>query len=256
MLEDRAFTHGLGVFETMLALDRQLVAWELHFARLREGCHRLMIRVPEERRLREAVEDLLDEVGGDRHRVRLMQTGGRGGLRSLAGERSRTVLSLGEVGDPPDALRVILSPWPVNEASPLAGIKCSSYAANLIALDDARQEGADEVVFQNTREELCEAATANVFLVRGGALVTPELDSGCLPGTARQRILELARGLGIEAVERRVDAHELALAEEAFLSSATGGVMPIGELDGMAMPAPGPLTGVLREAFERSLRRR
>lgn len=252
--EDRAFTHGLGVFETMLALDGELVAWDLHFARLREGCHRLMIRVAEERRLRGAVEDLLDEVGGERLRLRLMLTGGRGGLRSLAGERSLVVLSISPVVDPPPALRVVLSPWPVNEASPLAGIKCTSYAANLIALDDARQEGADEVVFTNTREELCEAAAANLFLVRGGTLVTPELDSGCLPGTARERILRLAKPLGIEALERRVDAHELALAEESFLSSATGGVMPIGELDGMAMPAPGPLTARLRDAFERSLR--
>ncbi len=255
LLEDRALTHGLGVFETMLAIDGRLPAFGLHYARLLEGCHRLHIRPPEEHALRQAIDELLeDEAPDGRVRVRLTRTSGRGGLRHLPGENALTLVSLSEWRPLSGPLSVILSPWPINEGSPLAGIKCTSYAANLMALDDARQEGADEVIFNNTREELCEAATANVFLVRGGILVTPELDSGCLPGTARRRVIELARRRGITVEERRVDAHELSLSEEILLTSATGGVMAVGELDGMDLAGPGPVTAALDEGFEEMLR--
>jgi branched-subunit amino acid aminotransferase/4-amino-4-deoxychorismate lyase len=130
---------------------------------------------------------------------------------------------------------LVTADFPRNERSPLSGIKCASYAENLIALDQARRAGADEALFFNTRGELCEAATANVFLVRDGNVLTPPLSSGCLPGTMRARVM--AR---IAVKEQPLTAADLAAAEEVFVTSATRGVVPVVKWDGRVLQA-GPV---------------
>jgi branched-subunit amino acid aminotransferase/4-amino-4-deoxychorismate lyase len=135
---------------------------------------------------------------------------------------------------------LVTSPFPRNERSPLAGLKCASYAENLIALDHARRAGADEALFYNTRGELCEAATANVFLVREGRIFTPPLASGCLPGTMRARVIER-----IAVEERDLTAADVEEADEVFLTSATRGVVRVAGVDGTAW-LPGRVTAGLK----------
>ncbi|GAA5483418.1 aminotransferase class IV [Haloferula sargassicola] len=212
---DRGHSHGLGVFETLLALDGRLVRPDWHFERMEHGCRVLEIDPPD----REAIlAALAPELGRGRQRVRIVRTAGAGSLNQLHGEGARTLLSLAPCPEPPDRLSFILAPWPKNEASPLAAVKCLSYAENLLALDAARQAGADEAVFLNTRGELCEGATSNLFLQVKGRLLTPPLSSGCLPGTFRRGLLE--SGQADEAVLVPAD---LASAEAVYLTSATRG---------------------------------
>jgi len=252
---DRGMTHGYGVFETMLVVDSRIVSARGHFARMREGCERLGIGAPDFERVVAAIGKGLRQLDLEegRARVRLTRTGGRGRLDQGAGEDEATLLTIGPQAPPPESLRALVSPWTRNETSALAGVKCLSYAENLVALAEARLQGADEAIFGNGRGELCEAATANVFLVEDGVLSTPELDSGCLPGTARERVLRLARGLGVEVVEGALQLFRLDLAEEIFLTSATRGVVPLAALGSRVLAAPGPVTAALRRAFDESL---
>jgi branched-chain amino acid aminotransferase len=104
----------------------------------------------------------------------------------------------------------------------------------------------------NTRGEICEAATANVFFVRGGILRTPPLESGCLPGVARALALEDADTLGLAVDTSDCYPEELAAADEVFLTSSTRGVVAVSTLDGKPFPmVPGPMTTRLRDARRR-----
>lgn len=253
LADDRGLTHGLGVFETMLALDGRLIAAERHFERLADGCDRLGIARVDPAAVIDALTPRLDAPELARARVRVARTGGAGGLSELAGEDARTLLSLAPSPEPPASLRVMTAPWTRNERSPLAGIKCASYAENLVALDHARRHGVDELIFANTRGLWCEAATANVFGVFGGRLATPGASSGCLPGTAAARVLELAAAAGLETESGEIRLDEARGADELFLTSATRGVVAVSEWDGRAI-SPGPVTARLRAAFDRSLR--
>ena len=91
-----------------------------------------------------------------------------------------------------------------DERSPLAGVKTMSLAESVIALAEARAAGADEALLLNTRGELCEATTANVFLVHDGIAATPPLDAG-LPGRHHARARAGARARS-SARCRRADA--------------------------------------------------
>jgi branched-subunit amino acid aminotransferase/4-amino-4-deoxychorismate lyase len=234
---DRGLTHGLGVFETLLALEGQPVALDLHLARMRAGAERLGLDGGKlgEAEISTAMSGLLERAGlaKGRGRVRLALSAGAGDLRRLEGGSDALLwMTVAVCPPPPESMALVTAGFPRNERSPLSGIKCASYAENLIALDEARRAGADEALFYNTRGELCEAATANVFLVCAGEVLTPPLSSGCLPGTMRARVM--AR---IAVKELPLTAADLPAAEEIFVTSATRGVVPVVRVDGRVLPA-------------------
>ena len=230
----------------MLALDGQPLALDLHLARMRGGAARLGLDVGRrgEAEILAGMSGLLERAGLSmgRARVRLALSAGAGDLRQLeAGSDALLWMTVATCPPPPQSITLVTADFPRNERSPLSGIKCASYAENLIALDQARRAGADEVLFYNTRGELCEAATANVFLVRDGDVLTPPLSSGCLPGTMRARVM--AR---IAVKEQPLTAADVAAADELFVTSATRGAVPVVRLDGRVLPA-GPVAAGLKK---------
>jgi len=152
------------------------------------------------------------------------------------------------------AIAVNLAPWPRNERSPLAGLKCASYAENLVALDHARRAGFQETLFLNTAGHLCEAATANLFLVKNNVLLTPPLESGCLPGIAREVVLALARRCGMETSTATLFPIELHTADEVFLTSSINGLVRVSQVGDKIYPA-GPVTPRLRGMWDAEIAR-
>lgn len=232
---DRGLTVGLGLFETILAVDSRPVFLKRHLARHASGCARLGWEAPQETEIADAIRTLLveNELTTGHARVRLYQTAGEGRLDSLQhGAGAAVILTATPKAPAPAAVSVTFSKWPRNERSALAGLKCASYAENLLALAEARRQGYDEAYFLNTRGDVCEAATANLFVVKDGRITTPPLSSGCLPGITRGWLLENAASLDLSITENRVTRNELLDADEAFLTSATRGPLAVSRLDG------------------------
>ena len=190
-----------------------------------------------------------------RTRIRLAISAGSGTLRDLAPGADHVIWMTASKAAtaPPSAISADLSPWVRNERSPLAGLKCASYAENALALAHAASLGFEETIFSNTTGRLCEAATANLFLVRSGGLLTPALASGCLPGITRGVVLELAQQLGLTSAETDLYPADLWTADEVFLTSSTGGLMEVSRLARRTM-APAPLTATLRKAWHAATR--
>jgi branched-chain amino acid aminotransferase len=135
-------------------------------------------------------------------------------------------------------------------ASPLAGVKVTSWLNNVWCLHEAREGGFDEVVLLNERGEVAECTTANVFCVQGGRVLTPPLDSGCLEGVTRALLLEIAPGAGVPAEERVLRPEDLLAADEVFISSTNRSLLGVGELRGhIYADAPGPVTHKLEKVF-------
>ena len=256
---DRGWTHGLGLFETMLAVDGRLAFAEPHFVRLAEGCRRFGWEppLPTPELLAATAAELLARTGTTRGdvRVRLAVSGGEGSLADLTPGADRMAwMTASPATAAREPLEVAVSPWRRNEQGALAGLKCASYAENLVALDHARRAGFGETLFLNTAGELCEAATANVFLVSGGVVRTPALVSGCLAGIARGVVLGLLRASGQACEEGRLTAADLAVADEVFLTSAVRGPVAVARVDQRMLPACGAANH-LGEAWRLAVRR-
>jgi branched-subunit amino acid aminotransferase/4-amino-4-deoxychorismate lyase len=242
---DRGHLHGLALFETLLAIHGVPRFADRHLIRLAKGCEKLGWSMPHAH-LSTIMEELLLRNGLEkgRARIRLTMTAGSGPLDDLApGAGHLLWMAAFPAPEPPLSLAVTHSPWPRNENSPLAGLKCASYAENLIALDHARRLGFDEVVFTNTAGILCEAATANIFIVKNGQILTPSLDSGCLPGITREILLEEQ-----ECLETALTYLDLLAADEIFLTSSTRGPLPVTRVGEMAFQV-GPVMKELREGW-------
>lgn len=254
---DRGLTVGLGLFETILAIDGRPIALDRHLARFVAGCKRLGWET-DVSGMGELMVELVrrNDLTHGRARVRLAISGGSGNVQCLALGVDHVVWMIAlPVALPPLSSTANLSPWPRNERSPLAGLKCASYAENLIALEHANRLGFEETVFLNTAGHVCEAATSNLFLVKEGKIITPSLESGCLPGVMRSLAIELAAELGMVCHERAVDRGELHDAEELFLTSAIRGIMGLERFESRVL-VPGPVTMRLRDAWQAVLARK
>lgn len=254
---DRGLMHGLGLFETILAVDGQPIFAELHLERLRASCERLGW-CPGFPDFGQIMAELIqmNELGRGRARIRLAISAGSGLVHDLAlGDDHVIWITAVPAAEPPLTSTLNLSPWVRNERSSLAGLKCASYAENLVALAHAVRLGFEETLFLNTTGHLCEAATSNLFLVKNGAVFTPSLESGCLPGITRSVVMDLAAQKGIPCEERDVTMDDLSSAEELFLTSSIRGLMGISRFEDRIFP-PGPVTRDLREALAAAILRK
>ena len=114
---------------------------------------------------------------------------------------------------------------------------------------ESYERGGETVILVDADDNIVEGPGFNVFAVKDGTISTP--DRGVLEGITRKTIIELAAEHGIQLAASPVPADELRRADEVFLSSTAGGVIPVTTVDGKAVGngEPGPLTRQLREAY-------
>ena len=156
---------------------------------------------------------------------------------------------------PPASGRLTVVPWTRNERSAVVGLKTTSYAENVVALARAKEVGAIEAVFANTRGELCECTGSNVFVVVDGVVLTPPADSGLLPGITRGLVIEWGRAAGVDVREQSLPLDVLTTADEVFITSTTKDVLPIDAVDDHDLPAERPVTTALQEIFRSNAER-
>lgn len=248
---DHGFTVGDGIFETMRAVNGRLFLWPWHLERLHASANHMRIALPGDDLLTDIVtgvaQESAQEIAGPA-RVRLTISAGLGPLGSSRLQTPPTVVCAASPapvrsGD----ARVHLVSWPRNERSPLAGVKSTSYAENVLALAEAEALGAGEALFLNTRGELCEGTGSNVFIVRDGAAYTPPPTAGLLAGVTRRFVLGLGDS-SLSVSERSIDESEFAAADEVFLTSTFQDVRGVADIDGRALPV-GPVTRELQRRF-------
>ena len=253
---DRGFTLADGVFETMKARNGKVFRLDRHLARLERSLRTLSIPVPPE--LREWVEAALDAAHSPDASVRLTVSRGvaPGGVSAPLDPTPTVVVT---VAPPPafgsaiyDAgLRASVASGRRNEFSMTAGLKTLAYTDSVAAMIEARNGGADEVLFLDTQGHCSEASASNLFAVISGRLTTPPTSCAALPGITRAVVIELAGQMGRPVDERAFDLRELERATEAFLTSSLRGIAPMVAVDGKALGdgTPGPVTRHVTTAY-------
>ena len=116
---------------------------------------------------------------------------------------------------------------------------------------EAYDNGAENVILGDGAGNVTEGAGYNIFAVKDGRVHTP--DHGVLEGITRRTALELCAELGVETVVAPLAAETLRRADEAFITSTAGGIMPVSRIDGEALgsSAPGRITAALSELYWR-----
>jgi len=263
---DHGVTVGDGVFETCTVFEGRAFAMTRHLQRLERSARGLGLEAPDEQKVRDGVDAVLAEAvragGPFDGRLRITVTAGVGPLGSGRVPGAQTVVVAAQESAMAPASRSARSPWTRNERSAVAGLKTTSYAENVVALADAVGKGADESIFANTVGDLCEGTGSNVFVERGGELVTPPLESGCLAGITRALVLEWGAEAGLPVREAAVGElpfdvlDEVTMGDAQLVVTSSGrNVQPVTWLDG-AEVAVGEISGAARTLFEKLCRER
>ncbi len=254
---DRGFLYGDGVFEVLRTYDGQPWRLEEHLGRLALAARRVGITVPisNARWIAEVHEVLAARPARSASVLRLALTRGVGapGIDpALASVPTRLTLATPLIAPSATLYRQGLraTALTVDRTTPrdgvlsLAGVKSSNYQLHILALREARLRGYDDALLFSTDGALIEATAANVFLVSGGALLTPSLDCGPLPGITRAEVLSVAADLGLTASSIRLAAHDVWTADEVFMTSSVREVIPVVWVDDHEVGdgAPGPIT--------------
>ena len=140
-----------------------------------------------------------------------------------------------ELGDylSPDGVTCRMSSWSRQEdrSLPLRGKISGAYITSSLAKTEASLSGFDEALLLNSRGKVSEASGMNLFIVRDGDLITPGVDQDILEGITRASVIEIARSMGLNVIERPVDKTELFIADEVFLTGTAAKITPIKQIE-------------------------
>ncbi len=232
--DDRGFLFGDYIFETILALDHQIIFLEDHLNRLLFSAQKTKIPIPwSQNELTDALYQLVEKVNSPRVYLRLMVTRGSGfGLSPHMNLNPNRIIYGKALPDQPEnhiALSLKLLPRQHISRGPLP--KTPNYQEAIIDIQGANQEGYDDILYYNRAKEVTESSCANIFFIRrrGSKHVveTPWVNSSLLAGITRKNIISICQKKQIPILEKRILLGELRTYDEAFLSSTIKGLVPV-----------------------------
>jgi D-alanine transaminase len=255
-VEDRGFQFGDGVYEVIRVHNRRLLWLNEHLTRLRQSLAAVGIGgVGSRHPLETILPELVSRSGLVTGTVYLQVTRGSAPREfDPPPGTPPTVLAYTRERPFPSAERILagISLHPVEDYRwGRCDIKSTNLLAAVMAKEQARLVGCQEVVWIGPNGVVREGGSSNLFVVVGGAMRTHPADRAVLDGVTRQTVLRLARGMGLDVREQAVTLLELAASEEAFVTSTSRDVMPVTAVAGrsIAQGRPGPITLELVQAM-------
>jgi len=127
----------------------------------------------------------------------------------------------------------------------------SNYTNSILANMEVTDDGYDEALLLDPSGFVSEGAGENIFVIKDGAIYTPDLSAGALNGITRNTVFHIAKDLGLEIVQKRITRDEVYIADEAFFTGTAAEVTPIRELDRIELSegSRGPITEKIQSAF-------
>jgi branched-chain amino acid aminotransferase len=245
-LATHALNYGTGVFEGIRAYwnatQEQLYVFRLreHFERMRDNCRLLRIELPgDSAMLSEVTLELLrkNEFRTDVYIRPLAYKAARSIKVALHDLRSGFGMFAFPIGAylPTSGLAARTATWrrTSDDAIPARGKLTGAYINTALAVDEAHDANADESIFLTRDGHVSEGGSANLFMVRGGELITPSVTDDILEGITRETVITIAREeLGLGVIERAIDRTELFIADEVFFCGTGAQVAPCVKVDG------------------------
>lgn len=253
-----ALLNGWGIFTTLRVTEGIPFAFERHWKRLERDAERTHLPFAyEQEEVHKHLAEVLRANNVREGCARIYTLYNKVGFWRSDEDFPRTDLIIysSDLPEHKEPARLALREHGRHAASPLAGVKVTSWLTNVWALQEAQKEAFDEVVMLNERGEVSECTAANIFCVRGGRVTTPPLASGCLEGVTRSVLMEIGAAAGAPVEERTLLPEDLYVAEEVFISSTNRNLLGVSEINGRKIAAaPGLITQKLEKAFAACVR--
>lgn len=262
---DHGLLYGDGVFEGIRFYRGRAFRLQAHLERLRLSARALALALPYSlEQLTQAVNDTIAAAPECDGYLRLVVTRGPGPLGIDPSRCHSPVVFIiadrlqlvSEQVRERGARVIIASTRRLGPDGLDPRIKSLNYLNHILARMEANQAQADEAILLNGAGRVAEGSADNIFIVKQGVLLTPPVIEGALDGITRQVVLELAEALPLPAREMPLAPYDLFTADECFLTGTGAELIPVGEINGRALPTcPGPIFRRLALAFRELIKR-
>jgi len=259
---DHGLLYGDGIFEGIRAYNGIVFKLKEHIDRLYCSAHTIMLQIPitKEKMIQIVLETLRKNNLKDSY-IRLVVTRGMGDLGLDPRKCSTpTIIVIADTiklhkGEAKERGVTAMLSWvkrdPVDATT--HEIKSLNYLNSILAKIEANISGVDEAISLDKSGFICEGVAENVFIVKKGRIFTPPSYTGALPGITAEAVMNLARKLKYEVIEKNITPYELFNADEVFFTGTAAEIVPVREINkrqiGNGMP--GLVTKKLMEEFSK-----
>jgi len=253
-IQDRGLQYGDGLFETLRVQDSRVPLWNRHWQRLKKGCLRLAIPLPEQDLLLEEVHSLI--AGEEQAVLKLIITRGKGerGYASPTTLLPSRILMLSDGPDYPPAyrksgIRLYTCETRLGINPALAGIKHLNRLEQVLARNEWQSPDYQEGLLLDTQGHVMEGTMSNIFWVKAQQLYTADLSHCGVEGVMREIVMEIAKENGISLNIGLWSKSVLLDADEIFVTNSLIGIWPVSYIFNMTLPA-GPVTQQLQSMLQ------
>lgn len=234
--DNSAFRYGVGIFETMLAVNGNIRLWQYHWERLSVGLSAIGLIAPALFTADYMQEQILRTVHknnpGNICRVRLQLFGGSGGIFGPDDNKPNFIIECYSLT--PDILELNTNGLVLGiadgiskSADKLANLKSSNALIYAVAAQHAKTNKWNDALIPNTNGNIIESSIANIFWIKDGSVLTPPLSDGCVAGVMRRHLLAVLPDIA----EQPLTPGDLFAADEVFLTNAIRGIRWVGNIE-------------------------
>ncbi len=257
---DHGFMYGDGIFEGIRLYNKNVFRLPMHMDRLFRSAKAIMLDLPwKKKENSDALCDAFRTNNLTDGYIRLIISRGKGklGLSPFTCSDPQLIIIADQIQLYPNetyekGLKAITVPTRRNSHAALPPmVKSLNYLNNILAKIEAYKLGYQECLLLNNEGYVAECSGDNVFIVFEGKLITPPVSCGSLGGMTRRAVLDVAKKLGVEVVEKPLARFDVWTADECFLTGTAAKLIPLVELDGRSIGdgKPGPVTKKLLQGF-------
>jgi len=236
--QNRGYTYGDTLFETIKVVHGKLLFWEDHYFRLMASMRIMRMEIPMDftmEFLEEEIQNTLkaNQLLKESSRVKLQVHRNEGGLYTPSTNDISYIISvklhsedfylLNDVFYEVDLFKdYYVSP------SLLSTLKTNNKALNVVGSIYAKENSLNNCLLLNTNKNVVEALNGNIFLVNGHTIKTPPLIDGCLKGVMRSQLINIIKLMPeYELVEASISPFEIQKADEMFITNVIKGIQPV-----------------------------
>ncbi len=237
-IDNRGFTYGDAVFETLKFAQGKILFWENHYFRLMAGMRILRMDIPMHftpEFLEEQISEVLqaNDLTAGSARIKLLVNRKTGGFYQPESSDVDFLISARQIASSEyvfhdDPYLIDLFKDYFVSADLLSTVKSNNKLINVLGSIYALENELDNCLLLNNQKMIVEALNGNFFLVQGNILKTPPINDGCLKGIMREQILKLAKDkLGMEIDEASISPFEIQKSDEAFITNVIRGIQSV-----------------------------
>ncbi len=249
---DHGFLYGDGVYETLRTYNGKIWQLDEHLKRLKKSADLLHLKYAwTQKQIGDWVKMTVEKNKFRESRIRITVTRGENGFDFLSTRKPTICIQVKEL----KAQKPVVYAKGVDAISfqmerTIPKAKSLNVLPLILAQEKMKKEKAYEAILVSEKGFVREGTITNVFMIRGGIIITPR--SNILEGTTRETILKFAKSAGFKIQIVDFKLSELWKADEAFITNAPRGIVPVVKIDGkkIGVGRPGVVTKELMKEFK------